>query len=103
MYKWKPGIGTGVRGSVSASITLHLKILMFVLLLGWCDGSEFMNSLVAFANNLGSVQCGGSQLSVTPVPGDPTLSSDLCRPKRHILQCTHIYAGKTPIHIKQNK
>jgi hypothetical protein len=45
---------------------------------------------------------GGSQLSVTPVSGDQTHSSDLLEHQA----CTwhiDIFVGKTPIHIKINK
>lgn len=40
---------------------------------------------------------GGSQLSVTPVPGDPVLTSDLTVTAH--TWYTDIHAGKTPIYI----
>ncbi|CAH6942478.1 Sorcs1 [Phodopus roborovskii] len=68
---------------------------------GWRDGSAVKN-IGCSCRGPGfnsQHQQGGSQASVTPVPRDPTPSSDLQGHQEHTW-CTDMHPGKTPIHIK---
>lgn len=68
------------------------------LVLGWKNAAQ-----AALAEDLRSVHSEpnhGSQASVTPVPGNPMPSSDLCRHQASTGR-TDKHAGKTTIHIPQ--
>jgi hypothetical protein len=72
---------------------------------GWRGGSAVIRALAALTEDLGSVpsthKAASSQLSVTPGPEDLTLSSGL-HGHQICMQCTDVFLGRTPLHIRWN-